>query len=186
MKVNVITMVYVLWALNLSGCFVHHEQAEVLLKGIDVDQTLKIAEMELKENKMSSVLTFWAVRDQVFTLKQAEEASRLYFKYIDKIDAKDHKARNFSVWHFTWAVSNIYREGNAEVKAAMEDARRDAQVRVKKLDSRIATKNFHGKKLLTGDIHFMGRSYAKKHLVVPGNKKYVQSLDAYKHSIAND
>jgi hypothetical protein len=179
-------MGYMLTALNLGGCFIHHEQAEVLLKGIDVDQTLKIAEMELKENKMSSVLTFWAVRDQIFTPTQAEEASRLYFKYIDKIDSEDHKSHGFSVWHFTWAVSNIYREGNAEVKAALEDARRDAAVRVKKLDMNIATKNFHGEKLLTGDIHFLGRSYAKKHLVVPGNKKYVQSLDAYKKSLEND
>ena len=170
----------VLVASQIAGCFIHHEQAKALIPGIDVSQTLQIAEMELKQNKLSSVLTYWAVRDQVFTPEQAKEASRLYFKYIGKIDDENHKAHGFSVWHFTWAVSNIYRNGDEAVKKEMEDARRNAAVRVKKLDSRIATKYFSGDKITTGDIHFLGRRYAKKHLVVPGNKKYVQSVDAYK------
>ena len=30
-----------------------------------------------------------------------------------------------------------------------------------------------------GDVHSLGRFYAKKHIVIPGNKKYVQSFDDY-------
>jgi hypothetical protein len=69
------------------------------------------------------------------------------------------------------------------VKAAVGDAYRDAAVRVKKLDSKTATKHFGGEEMLMGDAHFLGRSYAKKHIVVPGNKKYVQSIDAYKATL---
>ena len=176
-----ILLVYV--PLSLSGCFIHHEQAEVLIPGVDVDQTLKIADLELQENKLTSVLTFWAVRDQRFTPEQAAEASRLYFKYIDKIDNEEHKARGFSVWHLTWAVSNIYRLGDDAVKQAMESAYRDAAKRVKELDSKPATKYFSDEEMLMGDVHFLGRGYAKKHVVVPGNDKYVQSFAAYKASL---
>jgi len=171
---------------HLGGCYMYRTQAKALVPGVDVDQTLEIAEMELRENKTGSVLTYWAVRDQVFTGEQAKEAGRLYFKYIDKIDSEDHKAHGFSVWHFTWAVSNIYRFGNGEVKRAMHAAWRDAAFRVEKLDMRMATKNFSGEKMLTGDAHFLGRSYAKKHVVVPGNKKYVQSVEAYRQRLKQD
>lgn len=186
MKSNRYKFIGFLFAAQLAGCHIHRAQSEVIIPGIDIDQTLVIAEMELKENKFSTVLTYWAMRDQVLTKGQAKKASDLYFKYIDKIDSEDHKARGFNVWHLTWAVSNIYRLGDDEVKSAMEEARRDAAVRVKKLDSGPATKHFSGEKMLMGDIHFMGRSYAKKHLVVPGNDKYVQSVEAYKQTLEDD
>lgn len=183
MKSAIYAIISVIIATQVSGCYMYHDRAKVLLDGVDVDQTLKIAELELQENKLTSVLGYWAVRDQIFTPAQAAEANRLYFKYIDKIDNETHKARGFSVWHFTWAVSNIYRHGDEAVQAAIEDAYQDAAVRVQKLDSRAATKHFGGEEMLMGDAHFMGRSYAKKHVVVPGNKKYVQSFDAYKAAI---
>ncbi len=164
---------------QLCGCYMYREQAKALVPNIDLDQTLEIAELELKENKMSSVLTYWAIRDQVFTVEQAKKASRLYFKYIKKVDSEDHKARGFSVWHFTWAVSNIYRLGDAAVKEVMNNARQDAAVRVKKLRKRAAQRHFHGEKMLMGDAHFLGHRYAKKHLVVPGNPQYLQSIDDY-------
>jgi hypothetical protein len=186
MKSSRYNLIAIIFAAQLAGCHIHRAQAKVLIPGIDIDQTLVIAEMELEENKFTAVLTYWAMRDQVFTKEQAKKASDLYFKYIDKIDSEDHKARGFNVWHLTWAVSNIYRLGDDGVKSAMEEARRDAAVRVKKLDSGPATKHFSGEKILMGDIHFLGRSYAKKHLVVPGNDKYVQSVDAYKKSLEED
>lgn len=186
MKSIVYIIIFSTITTQIAGCYMYHDRAEVLLNGVDVDQTLEIAELELQENKLTSVLTYWAVRDQIFTPLQAKTASNLYFKYIDKVDSEDHKAQGFSVWHLTWAVSNIYRHGDEAVKAAAADAYRDAAIRVKNLDRKMATKHFGGEEMLMGDAHFMGRSYAKKHIVVPGNKKYVQSIDAYKATLRED
>lgn len=33
---------------------------------------------------------------------------------------------NHAVWHFAWAISNLYRNGNDEVKAALQSAYDDA------------------------------------------------------------
>jgi hypothetical protein len=180
------TREFVLAAISLSwsltGCFVHREREKVLIPGIDINQTLKVAELELKENKVSSVLTIWAMRDQELTGDQARKVAELYNRYIEKIDSEDHKARGFSVWHLTWAISNMYRLGDDPVKRALKEVYDDAARRVDKLDSRVATAHFYDEKLTMGDIHFGGRSYAKSHLVVPGNDKYLQSFDEYQRS----
>ena len=171
----------VLAAVQLGGCtMLYQDRTKVLIKDVDIDQTLQIAELELKENKMSSVLTVWAMRDQILTPEEAQKVSTLYFKYINRIDSKEQKSRMFSVWHFTWAISDMYRLGNSDVKAELKSAYADAAKRVDRLDSNIATKFFYGEKMEMGDAHFLGRAYAHAHIVAPGNDKYVQSVDAYK------
>ena len=169
----------ILVSTSLGGCFVHREREKVLIPGIDIDDTLKVAELELKENKMSTVLTIWAMRDQELSAAQAEKVAELYTEHIERIDSEDQKAREFSVWHLTWAISNMYRLGDDPVKFALQQAYDDASIRVDELDSNVATTHFYDKKLLMGDVHFGGRSFAKSHLVVPGNDKYLQSFEEY-------
>jgi hypothetical protein len=174
-----IILASILW--STSGCtMLYHEREKVLITDIDIDQTLEIAALELEENKMSSVLTVWAMRDQVISPAQAGKVSELYFSHIDRIDSEDQKARMFSVWHLTWAISNMYRLGDDSVKGVLRSAYLDAAKRVDSLDSRIASTHFYDEKIVMGDAHFGGRRYARKHLVVPGNKKYVQSVEEYK------
>lgn len=163
----------------LSGCYMYNTQAEAKVEGIDIDETLAIAQMELEDNKFSSVLTLWAIRDQHFTAEQAYRVSHLYFQYIHRIDSEEQKAQGFSVWHLTWAISNMYRFGDESVQRALRLAYVDAAGRVEKLDMKVATTHFQGEKMYTGDAHAGGRSYAKKHLVVPGNDKYLQSVEEY-------
>ena len=166
----------------LSGCYLYSEpkkRGKVLLSGIDMGQTLKIAEMELKRNYTGSVLTIWAIRDQKFSAEEAGTVSSLYLKYIGRVDSEEQKARGFSVWHLTWAISNIYRQGDEEVRQAILPAYQDAKKRVEKADSRMTNKFFKEEKIYMGDAHFGGRRYAKKHIVVPGNRKYLQSVSEY-------
>jgi len=170
-----------LLSVQFGGCtMLYHERTKVLLPNVDIDQTLEIAETELNQNKMSSVLTLWAMRDQVLTAAEAQKVSTLYFNHIDRIDSDVQKARTFSVWHLTWAISNMYRLGGPSVKDALANAYHDAAKRVDALDSKIATKFFYDDEIEMGDAHFLGRRYAKTHVVVPGNDSYVQSFEAYK------
>ena len=162
-----------------TGCSLYHEQKVVLIPGIDVDETLEVAELELKQNKWSSVLTLWALRDQVLTADQAAGVSKLYFTYIERIDSDEQKGRDFSVWHLTWAISNMYRLGDEEVQKTLDDAYRDAAVRVDNLDRKVAYTHFSGDKIYMGFAHGGGKAYARNHLVVPGNDDYLQSYETY-------
>ena len=58
------SLIIAVFAGALSGCYMYHEREKVLIEGIDIDQTLEVAEMELKENRFSTVLTLWAMRDR--------------------------------------------------------------------------------------------------------------------------
>ncbi len=165
---------------TISGCYLYRERERALVPGIDIDQTLEVAEIEIEENKFSTVLTLWAMRDQVITQEQAQKVSDLYFAHIDRIDSEEQNARKFSVWHLTWAVSNMYRLGDEGVQLALKEAYKDGEARVERLDRRIATKHFKGENIISGDAHAGGRAFAKSHLVVPGNKKYLQSVAEYK------
>jgi hypothetical protein len=160
----------------------YHERSKVLIPNVDVDQTLEVAKLEIQENKVSSVLTLWAMRDQIITPEQARRVSELYFEHIDRVDSKEQKARAFSVWHLTWAISNMYRLGDDAVKAELKEAYVDAAVRVDSLDSKIATTHFYDDEIAMGDAHFGGRAYAKGHIVAPGNEDYLQSAEEYKQS----
>ncbi|MFW5960585.1 MAG: hypothetical protein ACOCSE_05655 [Chitinivibrionales bacterium] len=151
-----------------------HNRDEVILEGIEIDPTLKIAETELELGGWGSVLTIWAIRDQHFTPDQAEEVSRLYFSHIDSL------TRDFNRWHLTWAVSNIYRLGDTGVKAELDSAYSHACAYAEEMGG-AADKHVNGERIYMGDYHLGGRSYARNHLVVPGNRKYLQSIKEYKN-----
>jgi len=147
-------------------------QGQVLIKGVDIDQTLVIAERELNKGRFASVLTLWGIRDQVYTEAQAQRVSHLYFQYIDT--RKDY----FDVWHFTWAISNIYRNGNAAVRAELELAYQDATKRAKTAGG--WADGLANRDILMGDIHPPARHFVQNHVVAPGTPHYLQSLEDYK------
>lgn len=167
------------------GClpYVYHDQSRVLIEGVDLHSTLEIARVELDKGGFGATLPIWAIRDQIVSEDDARVIAELYFKHIDRISAeKDKTTAEFGVWHFTWAVSNLYRNGNDSVKKELENAYRDAQKRPASLTAfrDIASEHVNGTKIYMGDIHALARSFARSHIVAPGNKKYLQSLDEYK------
>jgi hypothetical protein len=171
--------------LFVSGCFpyVYHQQDRVLVRGIDVDATLEIARIELEEGGFDATLTVWAIRDQKVTVDNAKTISNLYFTYIDRVAAeKDRTAADFGVWHFAWAISNLYRNGDDTIKAQLESAYLDARKRPDRLTQfkDIASEHVSGTKVYMGDIHGAARAFARSHIVAPGNKSFLQSLDQYK------
>ena len=170
----------------LSGCYTYHDRAKVLIPHIDIDATLDVAAIDMARPDRKRVLTLWALRDQVLTEAEARRVSDLYFKYIDTIDSDAQKGRSFAVWHLTWAISNIYRQGEPSIQEIMKEAYRDAAKRVDKLEMKIATQHFYDKKIYMGDIHALGHSYAKSHLVVPGNDDYIQSVDQYRQEHSDE
>ncbi|HLV33327.1 MAG TPA: hypothetical protein VKY57_17300, partial [Chitinispirillaceae bacterium] len=101
----------------LNGCmrYLTHNRNDVLLEGIDIDQSLQVAEYELNRGKTGASLTIWAMRNQFFNESQAETISDLYFNYVDSL-------RRFDVWHITWAVSDIYRLGSSSIRAVLDSA----------------------------------------------------------------
>lgn len=161
----------------LNGCmrYLTQDRNDVLLKGIDVNQTLQIVRLKMEERhgKFGASLPVWVIRDQDFTADQAKEISKLYFNYVDSLEKK------FDKWHMTWAISNIYRIGNDSIKEVISDAFMDASKRAHQLGG-IADKMVNGDKIFMGDAHSGGRAFARKHIVVPGNKKYLQSFGEYK------
>jgi hypothetical protein len=159
--------------------YIYHERDRVLVPGIDIDSTLDVAELELEGGGSLSVLTIWAIRDQVVTPAQARRISKIYFDHILEVDGEGAKSRKFQVWHLTWAISNLYREGGQEVRQALEDAYADASMRVEALKMKAASLHFAGDEIYMGDAHAGGRAYARKHLVVPGNPDYLQSVKQY-------
>jgi hypothetical protein len=171
--------------LFLTGCFpyVYHDQDRVLVKRIDVDATLEIARSELEEGGFDATLAVWAIRDQVVSEENARVIAELYSTYIDKVAAEENRTTaDFGVWHFAWAISNLYRNGNDRVRKQLEAAYIDAQYRpqtMKKFRA-IADAHVNGKKIVMGDIHGFARSFARSHIVAPGNKHYLQSLDEYR------
>ena len=73
----------------------------------------------------------------------------------------------------------MYRLGDEAVQQALQDAYQDAEKRVDKLDKNVSTQHFKGDEIVMGDAHGGGRAYAKSHLVVPGNEKYLQSFEEF-------
>ena len=168
-------------AIAASGClpYLYKERAPALIPGIDIDQSLDVAEHELAQPKATSVLGVWALRDQPVTVKQAARINDLYLSSIPRIDDEGMHHRSFAVWHFTWAISNLYRFGDDAVKAALEPAYTDAVARAKALDRSVVDKLVLGKEIYSGPAHAGGRAYAHKHLVVPGDDDYLQSYAQY-------
>lgn len=162
---------------GLAGCmrYLTHDRNEVVLEGVDIDQTLRIAEVKMSERqgKFGTSLPLWVIRDQIISPDQAKQISLLYFQHVDSLQ------KDFDVWHLTWAVSDIYRLGNDSVKEVLYPAFQDASQRARKLEG-IADRMVNGDKLYMGDAHSGGRAFARQHVVVPGNKKYLQSFEEFK------
>jgi hypothetical protein len=173
------TLVIGIATMSIAGCYVYHERDKALIDGLDVNQSLEVARMEMNDNKFATVLAVWALRDQILNVEQAEVVSSLYFKHIDRIDSDEQEAREFSVWHLTWAISNMYRLNGDEVRTALKAVYEDAEKRVASLEKDIASRHFNDDEMLMGDIHGGGRAYARSHLVVPGNDRYLQSVKEY-------
>ena len=173
MRVKYLLIFFILFL----SCFpyLYYEREKVLINNVDVDQTLCISEVELKEGGFDSVLTLWALRDQIINERQAERIKEQYFQYIDKVEGE------FQVWHLAWAIANFYRWNDENVKKILEEAYLDAKNRPEKLKQfkKIADEHINGKKIYAGDIHDLGRNYARTHIVVKGNKKFIQSFDDY-------
>ncbi len=173
-----------LFSLFSLGCFpyVYHSREQVLIPEVDIPSTLEIARIELEEGGFDATLAIWAMRDQVVTAEDARAISALYFTHIDRIAAeKDRTTADFGVWHFAWAISNLYRNGDDGVRTELERAFLDAQQRPETLKhfKGIAREHVNGEKIYMGDIHGPARSFARSHIVAPGNGDYLQSLDEY-------
>ena len=85
----------------------------------------------------------------------------------------------FNVWHLTWAISNLYRQGDAGVKTELQAAYEDAGRRVETLNFKAATMHFGDEKIYLGDFHGFAHAYAQSHVVVPGNDEYLQCYEEY-------
>ena len=170
-----------LLASTIAGClpYLYNEREPALINGLDIDQTLEVARDELEQGGGPSVLTIWAIRDQKINPEQARVISDLYLENINEIDRDETKLHKFGVWHFTWAISNLYRFGDKEVKSALQTAYDDATKRVKTLDMHIAEEHVLEDKMYTGLAHGGGRAFARKHLIVPGNEDFLQSYSEY-------
>ncbi|HEX8517338.1 MAG TPA: hypothetical protein VF868_14170 [Bacteroidia bacterium] len=154
----------------------HTRQKPALVKNVDIDETLKISKDEMKKKSGSQSLGIWVLRDQVITPSQARIIADLYLRRIDSMQS------DFNIWHSSWAIANLYRFGDQSVKAELETAYQKAQKqpeRIKGRTKKLADSHINGKRIVTGFIHAGGRAYAKRHLVVPGNKRYVQSYEEY-------
>ena len=166
-------------SLLLTSCFtsMYHSREPALVENVNIDETLKIACDEMEKDGMSQALGIWVLRDQIVTPEQAKTVADLYLTHIDSMTIP------FNVWHSSWAISNLYRLGDDSVKVQLADAWQKAKVQPQRLKGgtrKIANSHINGDKIVTGFIHAGGRAYAKRHLVVPGNKRYVQSYEEYR------
>ena len=177
LKVTISIFVFLLVIFSIGfSCiafkYVYYEQSQVILPNIDIDGSLDIADLKLQLGGFDSILTMWALRDQFITPVQAERISTLYFRYIDKLD------NEFGIWHLSWAISDFYRLGDSEVKEKLQSAYDDAKLRPEQLKQfqKIANLHINGSKIYMGFIHDLGKSFAHTHLIVPGNKDFLQSF----------
>jgi hypothetical protein len=166
------------FCLLLNSCFLstYYTREPALVKNANIDETIKIAKDELQKEGISQSLGIWVMRDQVVTPEQARTIADLYLTHIDSMKIP------FNIWHSSWAISNLYRLGDAAVKVEMETAYQKAKKQPERLTGgvkNIANYHINGDKIVSGFIHFGGRGYARGHLVAPGNKRYIQSYDAY-------
>ncbi|GEM_PF-4227777 len=163
---------------QISGCerrVPYHPDDSAVLKveHVDIDQTLEIAAYRFDNLRKYQSLGLWIMRDQTITSAQAERVAELYFLHVDEL--RDE----FDVWHSTWAIRNLYDGGAPSVKAALEDAVLDARRRARRQGG-IADRMVNSEKVFYGDYHGLARAARRKMLVVPGNRRYVQSASDYR------
>lgn len=151
-----------------------HSMEEVQLKGIDVPQSIQVAEKTLSKDRLGQGLGFWALRDQKITLEDANEISNSYFKHIESI------SHAFDIWHFTWSISNFYRSASPEVQANLQLAYEDATKRGFALNKPYVTKHLTDSLIYRGWYHGGGWLAARKHLVVPGDDRFLQRASDFK------
>ncbi len=161
-----------------------NDQNAVRVEGIDFAETLKVAEAELQRNLATAPLTIWALRDQVVTPQVAGAIAALYVAYIDSLYTAKTVTLidwNHAVWHFAWAVANLYRNGDDAVKAQLQLAYDDAKNRHATLErfQLVALDHAQSEDVSMGNAHKLGFNYAKTHVVVPGNPQYLQSFEQY-------
>ena len=97
-----------------SGVAVFHEIAgRPQVSGVDIDQCLDVAEWKLENQDKYKSLGLWVMRDQIITPAQAARICKLYFAHIESMKS------DFDLWHFAWAIRNLYDGGSAEVQAAV-------------------------------------------------------------------
>jgi hypothetical protein len=174
----------------LPYLYINNQQA-VLIDGIDFDQTLAIAREEFPRNLATSELTIWALRDQVITPQIAQQIAILYFDNIDQLYQAKPVAMldwNHAVWHFAWAIANLYRNGDEAVKIELKAAYEDALTRPQTLEKfqLVAVDHVLGHDISMGSAHERGHAFAQAHIVVPGNSDYVQSFEQYLNDRPSD
>lgn len=161
-----------------------NDQSAVRVEGIDFAQTLKVAEAELQRNLATAPLTIWALRDQVVTPQVAGAIAALYVANIDRLYTAETVTLidwNHAVWHFAWAIANLYRNGDGAVKSQLQLAYDDAKNRHATLErfQLVALDHAQSEDISMGNAHEPGFKYAKTHVVVPGNALYLQSFEQY-------
>ncbi len=162
----------------------YNDQAAVLIEGIDWDATLKVAESEFARQLSTSELPIWAIRDQIVTPEVAAKIAVLYFDNIDMLyGTKPFLVLdwNHAVWHLSWAISNLYRNGDSNVKKELQLAYEDAITRPETLERRnyIAIDHIRNDVVVMGDIHTAAHTRMKQLIVAPGNPDYLQSFEEY-------
>ena len=169
---------------SLMPFIAYDDQLSVLIEGIDLDATLDVAEAELARKIATSELPIWGIRDQIITPKIARRISELYFANIDMLYETEPFTAidwNHAVWHFAWAISNMYRNGNQAVKNELKLAYEDALRRPETLHryKYIAIDYIRGERIVMGDTHSRARNRMQELIVAPGNPDYLNSYDEY-------
>jgi hypothetical protein len=177
------SIIAALLGLALSGCFPYqyYSRRPALVRGVDMKQSLQVAADEMQKPNIGQGLSIWVLRDQFVTPEQASEISKLYLDHIDGMNS------DFNIWHTSWAIANLYKLGDPAVKAELETAYQKAikqPERLTGLFKSAANAHINNEKITTGFIHIGGVSYARGHLVVPGNKKFLQSYEEYRQKEA--
>ncbi len=162
----------------MTGCaiYIDHSREAIQIPHIDVDGSLDVAELELEKGV---VLGLWALKDQVITPAQARRVSAMYFANVDSVIEGNARLMEFNVWHITWAIANLYRHGDEDVRAELEQAHDDALHRAQMLDLPVATLHTSGDRIYMGDFHGFAHQYAVNHVVAPGNPEYLQCFEQY-------
>ena len=112
-----------LFCSSIAPFIAYNNQAAVIIENIDLEATLRVAESELARKSATSELVIWGIRDRIISPEIARKISKLYFSNIDMLyESTPFTAIdwNHAVWHFSWAISNLYRNGDAEVKTELQ------------------------------------------------------------------
>lgn len=167
------------------------DQSAVLIENIDLSATLRVAEAEFERALSTSELVIWGIRDQEITPSIARKVSDLYFANIEMLYGTSTFTVidwNHAVWHFAWAISNMYRNGNEDVRRELLRAYEDALTRPETLERYryIAREYIQGERVVMGDIHPPAHNRMQQLIVAPGNPAYLQSYEEYSDKVRSN